>query len=260
MKTIESAQNPHLKHLAKLLTSAKTRRQHRQSVAEGVHLLEAYLNTGALPEQVWLSPQRMHHPDVQALLPRLPPQNIYLAQAQALNKISALNEADGVLSLIALPDHTQKPLPLHGDCVVLDDIQDPGNMGTLLRNAAAAGVQQIVYSKNCADAWSPKVLRAGMGAHFALHLYECADLPAWLADYRDTRIATALSAQSVCVYDVDLRAPCAWIFGNEGAGVSAAVQASADVCAVIPMAAGSESLNVAAAAAVCLFEQQRQRR
>lgn len=129
----------------------------------------------------------------------------------------------------------------------------------MMRSAAAAGIRHILFSKNCADAWSPKVLRAGMGAHFALHLHECADLAHWLNTWRGQSIATALHPDSRPLYTLDLRGDTAWLFGNEGAGLSAALQQQASTRAVIPMAGQTESLNVAAAAAVCLFEQVRQR-
>ena len=143
--------------------------------------------------------------------------------------------------------------------MVLERIQDPGNIGTILRSAAAAGVGQVVLSADCADTWSPKVLRAGMGAHFALRLFVEPDLAAWRERCHVPLLVTALRRNSVSLYDYDLRAPAAWLFGNEGAGVSGTMLAAASRLVHIPMAAQTESLNVAMAATVCLFEQMRQR-
>jgi len=162
------------------------------------------------------------------------------------------------LALLAVPPAPK--LPQQGDCVVLEAVQDPGNLGTVLRSAAAAGVRTVVLGKGCADAYAPKVLRAGMGAHFALEICERADLAAWRADYRGRVLATTLGGRPVSLYALDLRGEGhAWLFGNEGSGLSAELAGSADETVLIPMQPGTESLNVAMAATVCLFEQFRQR-
>lgn len=173
-----------------------------------------------------------------------------------LKKISSLTCADDVLALIDIPD--AGALPAGGDCVVLDGVQDPGNVGTVLRSAAAAGVGTVVLGRGSADVWSPKVLRAGMGAHFLLDIYSQADLEIWLASYKGRVFATALREEKQAVlYGEDLCEPTAWVFGNEGAGVGKAVLDRADKCVRIPMHDATESLNVAMAATICLFEQMR---
>jgi TrmH family RNA methyltransferase len=142
--------------------------------------------------------------------------------------------------------------------LLLEDIQDPGNLGSMLRSAAAAGCDAVFLSAACADAWSPKVLRAGMGGHFVLAIHESIDLPEVAAGFRGRVIAASLGAQEN-LFDCDLRGDLAFAIGNEGAGLSAALLA---VCQPvrIPMPGRMESLNAAAAAAVCLFECVRQRR
>ena len=142
-------------------------------------------------------------------------------------------------------------------CVLLEAIQDPGNLGAMLRTAAAAGVDAVYLSKGCAEVWSPKALRAGMGAQFALALHEHADLTL-IARELKSLIATSLDAQQ-SLYDLDLSGPVAFVFGNEGAGLSPALLDTATHQVKIPMPGKVESLNVAAAAAVCLFECVRQR-
>lgn len=257
---ITSAQNPAIKQLAKLLTAAKHRREHHATVLEGVHLLDAYLQTGAVPQKVWVPQPRLAHADVQAVCARLPENRIVVVQQGILSKISQLSQADDVMTLIDLPDSgCLKPA---GDCVVLENVQDAGNIGTILRSAAAAGVWQVVLGKGCADVWSPKVLRSGMGAHFLLKIQERVDLAAWQAQYRGQVLATALQAErNVSLYDkcLNLNEETAWLFGNEGQGVSAARLAQADWTVRIPMLGATESLNVAMAATVCLFEQMRRR-
>ncbi len=140
---------------------------------------------------------------------------------------------------------------------MLEDIQDPGNLGSILRSAAAAGMQHVFLSAHSVHAWSPRVLRAGMGAHFMLRIYEQCDLPALARGFKGKVIATSQRAKN-SVFDADVAGNVAFVFGNEGAGMSAALAAAAHEVVAIPMPGNVESLNIAAAAAVCLFERVRQ--
>lgn len=258
MKQIISAQNEALKHLSKLLTQAKARREQQQAVLEGTHLLDAFLNAGGKPLQVFVPESKLEQAEVQGLLTRVERNRISVANSAALTKISSLTQAQDLMTQIALPANEMAPQT--GDCVVLEQVQDPGNMGTILRSAAAAGVGQVVLSADCVDVWSPKVLRAAMGAHFLLKLSTRADLAAWRAHYRSPVWATALSdSKPHLLYELDLCGACAWIFGNEGSGISPAMQQAATGTVKIPMLGATESLNVAMAATICLFEQMRQR-
>lgn len=260
MKLITSVHNEQLKHLNKLIQSAKFRREQGQTVLEGIHLLDVYLNAGGLPNQVFVPSNRLHHHEVVALLARVSPDCITQVEPSALAKISSLSDAQEVMTLIDLPP--SQVLPTQEDCVVLENVQDVGNIGTILRSVAASGVDTVILSKGCADVWSPKVLRAGMGAHFLLTIHERVDLLAWRGQYRSPVLVTALSEQNpYSLYDanLNLRQANAWVFGNEGAGVSVEILAQADATVKIPMLRNTESLNVAMAATVCLFEQMRQR-
>jgi TrmH family RNA methyltransferase len=145
------------------------------------------------------------------------------------------------------------------DAVLLDGIQDPGNLGSILRSAAAAGVNQVLLSADCAQAWAPKTLRAGMGAHFRLALHENADLSTFLAAYRGRAILTAPTSKTD-LYSLNLEGPLAWIFGSEGQGVRPSLIEAIERHVRIPMHREIESLNVAASAAICLFEMLRQRK
>ena len=140
---------------------------------------------------------------------------------------------------------------------MLEDIQDPGNVGSMLRSAAAAGVAQAFLSKGCAFAWSPKVLRAGQGGHFHLEIFEDVDLVDWARNFRGALVA-AVAHGGESLFEARLAAPIAVAVGNEGAGLSPALLAAATRRVSIPMPGGFESLNAAAAAAVCLFECARQ--
>jgi len=142
--------------------------------------------------------------------------------------------------------------------VVLDRVQDAGNVGSILRSAAAFGFRQVLALEGTASLWSPKVLRAGMGAHFALALIENRR-PEALEVLTLPLIGTSSHAEEDIV-DAALEWPCAWLFGNEGAGASIAVQQRCARVVRIPQPGGEESLNVAAAAAICLWESARGRR
>ena len=258
MKTITSVHNESLRQLAKLLSSAKARRESGLAVLEGVHLLDACLNAGGSPQAVYVPQGRLDKAETQALLARLPEEKITVVSHGALEKISALSGGEDLMSLLACPQPNEWPQT--GDCVVLERVQDPGNVGTILRSAAACGIRQIILGEDSVDVWSPKVLRAGMGAHFLLELYPRTDLAAWRANYRGVVRATALGGvNNRSLYELDLRRDSAWLFGNEGSGVSEAMLQAADGTVHIPMPGATESLNVAMAATVCLFEQMRQR-
>ncbi len=140
--------------------------------------------------------------------------------------------------------------------VLLEDIQDPGNLGALIRCAAGAGVEAVMLSPGCCDAWSPKALRGGQGAQFLVPIEEDADLAAAAGRLPGPCHAAVLGAAPK-LYDLDLTGPCAFAFGNEGAGLSPALLRACRPF-TIPMPGGTESLNVAAAAAVALFERVRQ--
>jgi TrmH family RNA methyltransferase len=171
--------------------------------------------------------------------------------------VSPVDTPSGLLAIIDLPQ-SAAPAPLTDSVVVLDAVQDPGNLGTILRTAAAAGIGRVLLGAGCAQAWSPRVLRAGMGAHFVLAIEDGIDACARLQGYPGRCLATALGEGACSLHALDLRGPVAWLFGAEGQGLSPALLARADQRVIIPMAAGVESLNVGAAVAVCLFEQARQ--
>ncbi|KMN76279.1 transposase [Chromobacterium sp. LK11] len=255
-KTITSAHNDEIKQLARLAQSPRERRKQQAMLLEGIHLTESCLDAGIVPERVYLNEAAESHPEVRALLRRLSAPTVVIAVPEAvLAKATALASAGELLALCPRPQ--PRPSPAGASRVMLEDIQDPGNLGTILRCAAAAGVYDVMLSKGCVDVYSPKVLRAGMGAHFALNIHEQADLCAELARYDGRKLVTHLEG-STSLYAQDLRGPVAFVFGNEGAGVSAEALALADARVRIPMPGHAESLNVAMAATVCLFERVRQ--
>lgn len=172
-------------------------------------------------------------------------------------EISGVATPVGILAVIRIPEASDAPID--GSCVMLDAVQDGGNIGTILRTAAAAGVREVMLGHGCAGAWLPKVLRAAQGAHFGLRIREQVDLATQLRRYTGTSVAT-VAREGTPLFDLSLTGNIAWVLGNEGAGVAADLIALAGQRTTIPIAADTESLNVAAAAAICLFEQVRQRR
>ena len=179
-----------------------------------------------------------------------------MLDAGLIDALETVPAGQGILFVVPTPTPVL-PAGIAENCVLLDRIQDPGNVGSILRSCAAAGIRRVFLSEDTAHAWSPKVLRSGQGAHFSLAIHENVDLLA-LGDRLDVpMIATALD-NADSLHSVLMPAAVAWVFGNEGQGVHPALQSRALRRVYIPQEAAAESLNVAAAAAVCLFEQRRQ--
>ncbi|HUL96065.1 MAG TPA: RNA methyltransferase [Usitatibacter sp.] len=257
MKAVTSRENAAYKAAAKLVASAAERRKRGLSVLDGTHLLAALLDSGRVPEELFIDARGAADGEVRRLVERSSPARVTLLADALFNAISTVDSPTGVISLVRTPGPAKAPpdAPL---VLLLDGIQDPGNVGTLLRSAAAAGATHAMLSPACAFAWSPKVLRAAMGAHFALGIVEGADLAAYVGAYRGTSIALAAHARA-SLYDVDLTGPCALIVGSEGAGLTPSLEAAAKVRAGIPMPGRMESLNAATAGSLALFECVRQR-
>jgi RNA methyltransferase, TrmH family len=254
MKEITSRDNPFFKQLRQLAQSSRERKKAKQTLIEGIHLVETYREAIGNPKALVVSASGARNPEIVSLTQHAPAATI-LSDAM-FHELSTLDSPVGIIALIDTP--TPKPVPATMDCcVVLEDIQDPGNLGSILRSAAAADVKHIVLSKGCVFVWSPRVVRAAMGAHFLLEIYEQQDLVDVMEHFHGKKIATRLRATS-SLYQIDFTGPFALLIGNEGAGLSSALSAQADVHVMIPMPGKMESLNAAAAAAICLFERVRQ--
>ena len=239
------------------MASAAQRRRTGLTVLDGAHLLAAYLDSGRPVEELFVSRAGVEDGEVASLVARAAPARATLLSDALFEALSTVESPTGVIAIVRTPGSQPAP-PDARLALLLEDIQDPGNVGMLLRSAAAAGAQHVLLSPRCAFAWAPKVLRAAMGAHFRLNIVEGADLAAWLAAFRGTGVALGGEAPR-SLYDCDLAGPVALAIGNEGAGLSPALAAAAGVRARIPMAPGIESLNAAAAGTVALFECARQR-
>jgi len=256
LKQITSGDNPQFKALLKLAQSSRERRLAGYSLLDGVHLLQAYQMQLGAPEQLVLSHSGIDNPEIQALMRNASSVPQTLLSDNLFKHLSSVATPTGVIAVIKTPRREAAPEILE-TCVMLEDIQDPGNLGSILRSCAAAAVRQVFLSKPSVNAWSPRVLRAAMGAHFSLEIYERTDLEA-LAKRFPGRVLAARQDAPRAVFECDLSGRVALVFGNEGAGVSPALTRCAHGTISIPMSAATESLNVAAAAAICLFERVRQ--
>jgi len=257
MKAVASRDNAAYKTLARLATSGSERKRQGLSLLDGAHLLAAFLDSGGLPEQLAVNRAGLEDPEIARLVERAAGARSMLLSDVLFKSLSSVDSPTGVVALVKTP--AGSPVPADASLVLfLENVQDPGNVGTLLRSAAAAGAGHVMLSPTCAFAWSPKVLRAGMGAHFAVNVVEGADAAQFLARYRGATVALAGDAPA-SLYDLDLRAPTAFFIGNEGAGLSAAAMHAASVRARIPMPGRVESLNAGTAGSICLFEAVRQR-
>jgi TrmH family RNA methyltransferase len=255
MKYIQSRENPFFKGLLKLTGSARSRNKAGQTLLDGAHLLSAYLDAGLKPLHILLAGAALQDDEIRTLLTRVEDVPLTQLDDRLFAELSELKTTTGLLVLIALP---QPSVTVCRFALLLEDIQDPGNLGSMLRSAAAAGCDAVFLSSGCTDAWSPKVLRAAMGGHFRLNIHERQDLAVVAEKFNGMRLATTLQATR-SLYECDLTGNVLFMIGNEGAGLSDALLSLATHSVTIPMPGGIESLNAASAAAICLFEAVRQR-
>lgn len=252
-KHITSRDNSLFKQLKKLADSSRERRKLNQTLLDGAHLLNSYIDSFGMPELLVI-PEGHSTAEVTHLIQQLADIPTVMFPTLMFAELAPVASPTGILALVKTPviDLPQKP-----DLVLmLEDIQDPGNLGSMLRTAAAAGVQVVYLSEGCTEAWSPKALRGGQGAQFVLPIVERADLQAVSAAFDGQVLATSLRGDSL--YSFDLTQPVAFVIGNEGAGLSDAMLKAASHQVNIPISQQVESLNAAAAAAICLFERVRQ--
>jgi TrmH family RNA methyltransferase len=250
MEAITSRSNPLFQELRGLAEQPRLRRESGRTLLDGEHLLEEALAAHQQPERLIFQ----EGIDPEGWLSKLPGVRVSVFSTPLFKQLSPVATPTGLLAVLPIPRPAGS---VTGDAILIEDVQDPGNVGTILRSAAAAGICHACLSKGCAEAWSPKALRGGQGAQFRLQIHEHADLVGIATRYDGLVLASALRAP-ISLYELDLRGHTAFLFGNEGVGLSPELLALARPFS-IPMPGGTESLNVSAAAAVCLFEQVRQR-
>ena len=242
---ISSAGNALLKEMRRLAQDSTAYRKQGRVWLEGDHLCRAALARGVQPAMAIF--RESSWADAQVEWSRVGAKRVVIQDA-LFDGLSALESPGHMAFVLDLP--VMPELQATAASVILDRVQDAGNVGAILRCASAFGFRQVLAIKGTAALWSPKVLRAGMGAHFGLQLIEQL-APEDLQSLAVTIVATS-SHQGEWLHRQRLPWPCAWAFGHEGQGVSQAVAARAGLVARIVQPGGEESLNVASAAAICL--------
>ena len=254
MDIITSIQNKRVKYAKTLQTKARLRRSEMKLILEGNRLINDALHRGAKPDYVMYTPERADY-DLIAILQNRRCELLPVSD-EVLNYVSDTQQAQGIVGIFFIP----KPnLPKQAERIlIMDNIREPGNMGTILRTAGAAGIDLVILSPGCVDPYNSKVLRAGMGAHYHVPIVEAT----WneIEHFcHDVAIYSATVDGETRYTDVDWKKPSAFIIGNEAHGISKNAKHIAQASISIPMASDTESLNAAIATAVILFEAQRQR-
>lgn len=249
---IESKDNAQVKRVVKLLKESKFRNQEQQSVVYGEHLI---IEAGRkkLLKQVWVLKESYEKyysllSDCQC--------DIMVIPSAIMSKLNILDSIVDILGVINFVASTK--FDNNADCLVLEHIQDPGNLGTILRAASASGIKQVVLSNNSVDIYNPKVLRASQGIQFNLVIFTNADISNILTNYQGQILAFTPHTEN-SLYEYDLTKPSAFIFGNEGQGLSDNILEQFTQQVKIPMLGNAESINLAMAATVAVFEMSRQR-
>ncbi|MDH0868023.1 RNA methyltransferase [Mitsuaria sp. GD03876] len=252
-QSITARDNPKLQHLRKLAQDGGAYRKLGGVWLEGDHLARAAVQRGVTPALALITDVAAADESLRALADVAP--KVLVVSPALFKTVSGLESPAQIGFELALP--AQPRIEAQADSVVLDRLQDAGNVGTILRSAAALGFRQVLALKGTAALWSPKVLRAGMGAHFGLRLIEglgVEDLDA----LKVPLLATSSHADAM-LHQADLPSPCGWVMGHEGQGVSEALMRRCALRIGIPQPGGEESLNVASAASICLYESARRR-
>ena len=252
-KHITSRDNAVFKHLKKLADNARERRKEEKTLLDGVHLIEGYMLAFGEPELLIIPEGKSSH-EATNLMQGMSDVNTVMFPTLMFAELTPVTSSTGIMALVKIPQIS--PPEDVTFALILEDIQDPGNLGGMLRTALGSGVEAVYCSKGCTDAWSPKALRGGQGAQFYLPVVEGVDIVVTIQAFAGNTYATTLHGESL--YKQDLAKPSAFVIGNEGAGLSDSAMGAAFKAISIPMNPQMESLNAAAAAAICLFERKRQ--
>lgn len=257
MKSITSRDNPAVRRLVRLSTSARHRRMERLLILDGVHVIQAYRDAFGLGgcqlvfrAESLRTPEIAHWAEVSTGIEPL------MLPSPVFSLCTPVETPTGLLAVAPWPELSWPAISRSGFFVLVDGVQDPGNLGALLRSAAAAGGIGALLSAQCADPWSPRSLRGGMGAQFLLPIREGCDLLAE-TDALDVPVFAADAGGGLSLFDVELTPRCGFVVGAEGRGVDPALLQRSAANVAIPMAAGVESLNVAAAATLLFYEWRR---
>lgn len=254
MSVLSSRDNPRVKRWSKLAQDSRYRRSERRALIEGPHVLAAALQHGCRPVALLATQEGAADPEIDRLIGQSGVRPVLLSKG-VFRAIVDAETPQGVAAEIAIPAANHDP---GSRAAFLEGVQDPGNVGAIIRSAAAFGVRTVVLDQDCADPWSPKALRAGMGGHFAIQVRQEKALDPAFAAFKGNLLCT-VSADGTPITQAELREPLGWVFGAEGRGLSQETLQRATRRIMIPLAPGVESLNVAAAAAICFYEASRKK-
>ncbi len=253
-KTIESRDNTLIKKIVKLSQSSSYRKELGLAVIYGAHLVDEAIKHNILENVIVVDSSIAKFNNI------LENEHLtsYVVTQNIIEKINLLDSFVEIVGVIRLPQEQLIDYTIVKDYILLENIQDPGNLGTILRVAMACGINSICLSANCVDIYNPKVIRSSQGLQFGLNIYTNIDLYDFVTNYLGKVIATTPHTDKN-LYDYNLKQSIAWVFGNEGAGVTSELLAKVNNLAKIPMIGQAESLNIAMAVTVCVFEMARQR-
>jgi len=258
LRRLQSRDNPEFKRIARLASSARERRSQLRILLDGPHLIDAYLRVFG-PQHVLIvvredAPGRA---EIDALCKRVGHDQALLMAERLFDALSPVDTPTGVMAVAPLPG--ARAVSPDGLTLLVDGIQDPGNLGSILRSAAAAGCSTALLSPACTDPWSPRCLRGGMGAQFLLAIHDRHPLLDAAQSFAG-QVVAASAAGEASLYETALERRCAIVIGAEGRGISPELMACAGVRVRIPMGEGIESLNAAAAATLLCYEWARRHR
>lgn len=249
-KYISSKENPFVKYLHQLIRTPGSYQNCRKIVLEGEHLCDAYKTKKCDPIALIFSQSGFDNPNFTRFkendeIPH------YIMTDALFKSFSSLKSDTGIACLIEYTPENMDINPMQAS-IILDRLQDPGNLGTILRSASAFGFTQVIALKNTAALWSQKVLRAGMGAHFSLKIHEQCHLD----DIKKLKIPLLGSSSHAnqLLQQTKISMPCAWIIGHEGQGISDELMNTCNRLIKIEQPGGEESLNAAIACSICLYE------
>ena len=256
---ITSLSNAKVKHVRRLQIDRRFRNREKQYVVEGTRWLTELVNLARPPEMLFFTERWLEtavHAQILQQLNSLGQPAPLLVSEEVLQAMSDTNTAPGVLAVLGIQP---KPLPsVPSLLLVLDAINTPGNLGTMLRTAGAAGVDGVLLGPDCVDLYNPKVVRGGMGAHLRLAIHS-QRWPEIAATVQGMQVLVATSQPEMDYTAVDWQRPATLIIGSEAVGAGSEARELATNSITIPMQAATESLNAAMAAGIILFEAVRQR-
>ncbi len=254
---ITSTNNQQIKNIKLLLEKPRYRRETGLFVVEGIRM---FLETPApLLETVYVSEDFMNRSVHASKVEKLPHE---VVKTDVFNKMSDTKAPQGILAAVKMPKHSlEKMMKPDGIYLILNGVQDPGNLGTMLRTAEAAGVAGVIMDRDCADIFNPKVIRSTMGSVYRVPFLIVDDLEGTIKDMKEggvKMVAAHLKGQTY-FEDVDYTGSVGIMIGNEGNGLSDNISALADMLVKIPMEGRVESLNAAISAALFMYEIKRSR-